>query len=56
MVSWAIHYQDGDNSWWGEIISSAPSEEMFGSDTTFDLAVDDMVEWLEKVLKGEHHG
>ena len=48
-VGFSMVYDEGDNSWYFTIESSAPAERFIGKNHSFDLAVEATLEWLEKL-------
>lgn len=45
-VSFSVTYEEGADEWYGEVFSSAPTENFMGKSRGFDFAIDDMVSHL----------
>ena len=52
-VNWALHYAEGEGSWYFTIDSAAPSECWIGKDRGFPWACEDVEEWLDSL--DPHH-
>lgn len=50
-VSFSLNYAECDNSWHFCVSSAAPEEEWTGRGTTFDIAVENVCEWLDSLTR-----
>jgi hypothetical protein len=51
-VSYSLHHAGSDDSWYFVISSNSPSECWIGINSSFDIAVEHVIRWLNLVLAG----
>ena len=48
-VGYSMNYCEADDSWYFSVHSAAPSEEWIGKNYSFDIAVECVLEWMNKL-------